>query len=129
MLPKISRFRHYKDSRDKKLYIKNVKNTIKRENIYSYFLRIKIKDISRNIEIYSDVLEFLKKHPNSIVFASIDNHEYPNFIKLVNILDGENIKVMKESEVKLPITASCGASKRRTKNRLILTALCFFLVF
>jgi len=100
LIPKVSRFRHFKDAGDKKLYLKNVKNTIKRENLSSYFIKIKIKETRQNLEIYSDVLDFLKKHNNCLVLISVDDHEYSNFIKLVNIVDGRNIEVKKESELR-----------------------------
>ena len=33
LLPKISRFRHYRDSRNRKIYLKHIKNTIKKDKI------------------------------------------------------------------------------------------------
>lgn len=99
LLPKILRFRHYRKARNKKLYLKNIKNTIKREDIMSSFLRFKIKEMSKNMEIYLDVLEFLKKHENCIIFVSVDNHEYPTFRKMVSIADGEKTIVKQESEL------------------------------
>ena len=51
-------------------------------------------------EIYSDILEFLKKHDNCIIFISIDNKQYSNFERLVKFIDGRNIKVIKESDLK-----------------------------
>jgi hypothetical protein len=99
LLPKISRFRHYKEAKNRKLYLKNINKTIKRDNIKSSFLKLKIKDMCKNMDIYSDVLEFLKKHENSIIFISVDNRQYPAFRKLVNIFDGENVVVKQESEL------------------------------
>jgi len=46
-----------------------------------------------------DVLEFLKKHENCIIFISVDNRQYPTFRKMVNIVDGKNIIVKQESEL------------------------------
>ncbi len=100
LLPKISRFRHYRDSREKKLYLKNAWKTIKRDNIKSYFLKFKIKEKSKNVEIYLDVLEFIKKHENCIIFISVDDHEYSAFRKMVNIVDGEKTIVKMESELR-----------------------------
>ena len=99
LIPKISRFRHYKDARDRRLYIKNVNKTIKREDIKSSFLKLKIKELHKNMEIYLDVLEFLKKHENCIIFISVDNRQYPAFRKMVNIVDGENVILKQESEL------------------------------
>lgn len=101
LLPKISRFRHYRSSKDRKLYLKNARKTIIRDNIKSYFIKFKIKEKSKNLEIYLDVLEFLKKHENCIIFISVDNHEYPNFRKMVNVVDGEKTVIKKESELRI----------------------------
>ena len=62
LLPKLSRFRHYRSAGNRKLYLKNIKKTLKRDNIKSYFMKLKIKEMRKNIGIYLDVLEFLKKH-------------------------------------------------------------------
>jgi len=99
LLPKIARFRHYRTAGDKKLYLKNIKKTIKRDNIKSSFLKLKIKEMHKNMEIYLDVLEFLKKHENCIIFISVDNSQYLAFRKMINIVDGENIIIKQESEL------------------------------
>lgn len=99
ILTKITRFRHYRESKNRKLYLKYIKNTIEREKIISYFNKIKIKETRNNLEIYSDVLEFLTKHENCLILISVDDHEYKNFIKLVNIVDGNKIEVKKECEL------------------------------
>ena len=99
LLPRISRFRHYRTARNKKLYLKNIKKTIKRDNIKSLFLKLKIKEMHKNMDIYLDVLEFLKKHENCIIFISIDNSQYAAFKKMVDIVDGENVVVKQESEL------------------------------
>lgn len=51
------------------------------------------------MEIYLDILEFLKKHENCIIFVSVDNSQYPAFRKMVGIVDGENIVIKQESEL------------------------------
>ena len=99
LLPKISRFRHYREAKNRKLYLKNVNKTIKRDNIKSSFLRLKIKEMHKNMEIYLDVLEFLKKHEKCIIFISVDNRQYSAFRKMVNIVDGENVIIKQESEL------------------------------
>jgi len=99
LLPKLSRFRHYKKAKDRKLYLKNINKTIQREGIESSFLRLKIKEIRKNIEVYGDIFEFLKKHENCIIFISVDNRQYLAFRKMVNVIDGENILIKQESEL------------------------------
>ena len=99
LLPKILRFRHYKDAKNRKLYLKNINKAIKRNNLQIFFLKLKIKGMHKNMEIYLDVLEFLKKHENCIIFISVDNRQYSAFRKMVNIVDGENVIVKQESEL------------------------------
>src|SRR3989344_6499689 len=99
LLPKILRFRHYKDAKNRKLYFKNANNTIKRDKPQSSFLKLKIKGMHKNMEIYLDVLEFLKKHENCIIFISIDNRQYSAFRKMISIVDGKNVIVKQESEL------------------------------
>jgi len=101
LLPKIFRFRYYRDAGDRKLYLKNVKQTFKRENLLSYFIKHKIREIRQNMEIFLDVGEFIKNHSNCLIFASIDNKQYNNFQNFVKIVDGDNIKIIKESELKV----------------------------
>ncbi len=100
LLSKISRFRHYKESKNRKIYLKHINNTVKREKICSYFMKFKIKRMHENIEICTDVLDFIKKHEHCVIFISIDDKQYRKFRKLVHIVDGEKTKIIKESELK-----------------------------
>ncbi len=100
LLPKLSRFRHYRNSKKRKLYLKKIGETIQREKIKDYFLKIKIKNKNNSLEIYSDVLEFLKKHENCLVFISVDDNQFRNFQKLVKIVNVKETKIIKESELK-----------------------------
>jgi len=100
LLLKISRFRHYREAKNRKVYLKHINDTIKREKICSYLVKFKIKKRYENIEIYTDVLEFIKKHEHCIIFISIDDKQYPKFRKLVYIVDGEKTKIVKESGLK-----------------------------
>ncbi|PIN91265.1 hypothetical protein COU57_01335 [Candidatus Pacearchaeota archaeon CG10_big_fil_rev_8_21_14_0_10_32_14] len=100
ILPKISKFRHYKGSRDRKIYLNHIKNTLKREKIRDYFERIKIMNMRNNIELFAEVLEFIKKHSNCIIFISVDDFQYRSFIKLVHIIDDTKTQVIRESQLK-----------------------------
>lgn len=99
-LPKISKFAHYKDLKYKKAYLNSIKGIIDKNKVYSYLYKIKIKKVGATPKIYSDILEFLKEHNNCLVFICVDNKQFLNFEKLVNIIDGKNIKVIKESELR-----------------------------
>ena len=101
LIPKISRFKHYKSAGNRRLYLKNVKNTIKREKIEDYFLKLKINEVRKNIEIYLDILEFLKKNTSCIIFVSVYNRQYNTFRKMVAIACGENVIIKRESELKV----------------------------
>lgn len=100
LLPKISKFRHYKGSTNRKLYIKHIKETIKRENIKSYFKKIRIKNAKDNMDIFIEVLEFIKFHDNCIIFISIDDFQYRAFRKIVRLVDGNRTEIVKESQLK-----------------------------
>lgn len=100
LLPKISRFRHYRGSKNRKVYLKHIHDTVKREKICSYFVKFKIKGLYENIEIYTDVLDFIKKHEHCVIFISVDDKQYRKFRKLVHIVNGEKTKIVKESELK-----------------------------
>ena len=99
LLPKLSKFSHFKDLKHKSAYIHSIRNVIAKYKILDFFIKHKIKEMRQNIEIYTDVLEFLKKHENCIINVSIDNHEYPNFKKLVNVVGREKTEVVRESQL------------------------------
>jgi len=100
LLPKISKFEHYKGRKNRKLYLKHINNTIKRENIRSYFEKIKIEKLINNMEIFIEILEFIKKHDNCIMFLAIDDYQFKKFRKLLFLIDRINIDIRKESELK-----------------------------
>lgn len=99
LLPIISRFRHYKEAENRKLYLKNVKKTFKRENIKSYFLKFEIKELYKNADVYANILQFIKNHENCIIFISVDNRQFKAFNKLVGFVDGKRVIVKKESQL------------------------------
>ena len=103
LLSKISRFRHYKNIRNKKIYLKNIKKTIKktikRENVPSYFLKFKIREMYQNMDIYSDVLEFINEHCNCLILVSVDNRQYDSFNRIVGFIKRKGVIIKKESEL------------------------------
>ncbi|MEK6893058.1 MAG: hypothetical protein AABX07_02550 [Nanoarchaeota archaeon] len=100
LLQKIKRFRHYKGSRDRKIYLSHIKNTIKRDRIRTYFEKIKIMSSKDNIGLFAEVLEFIKKHDNCIIFISVDDFQYKAFMKLVHVVNNKT-EVVKESQLKI----------------------------
>lgn len=99
-LLKVSRFRHYRGTMRRKLYLKKVKNTFKKKNLLGCFLKKKVRNVLETPEIFTDIVEFLKKNCESSIFISIDNRQYKNFEKFVKIIDGRKVRVVKESELK-----------------------------
>lgn len=99
LIPKISKFAHYNELKHKSQYIHSIKKIIEKNKILDFITKHKIREMRQNLDIYSDVLNFIKKYDNCIIFVSIDNHEFSNFKKLVNIADGESIVIKQESEM------------------------------
>ena len=100
LLPKISKFKHYRNIKYKSQYLKSINKKIKDNKIIDLFFKIKIKEIRQNIEIFTDITYFLKNHNNCIIFVSIDNNQYVNFCKLVKLINNKKIKIVKESDLK-----------------------------
>ncbi len=99
-LPKISKFAHYRELKYKKAYLNSIKKLVDKNNICNSLCKFKIRKTELTPEIYSDILEFIKYNENCLIFICVDNKQFLNFKKLVNIIDGKNIKVIKESELK-----------------------------
>lgn len=100
LLSKISKFAHYKELKHKSAYIHSIKKVIEKNKVLSYTLKNKIRKVTETPEMYSDILEFLKKHSKQLIFISIDNKQYSNFERLVEVIDWKNIKIVKESDLK-----------------------------
>ena len=101
LFPKISKFAHYKEIKHKSAYLHSINKRIVKDKIKSYLLKLKIKDVyNGTTEIYADLVEFIKKNDNCLVFISVDDKQYSNFERLVRGIDGKNNKVVKESKLK-----------------------------
>lgn len=100
LLPKISRFEHYKGHRNKKIYIKHISNTIKREKIKDFFERIRIAGVEKNLNLFTEVLEFIKRHDNCIIFLCVDDYQFKKLRRLIHLVDGGNTDIRKESQLK-----------------------------
>jgi len=99
-LSKISRFRHYRESKKRKIYLKKAKKTFNRNELLGCFIKTKVRNVLETPEVFIDIAKFLKDKKGSQIFISVDDRQYKNFNKFVEIIDGENIKVVKESELK-----------------------------
>ncbi|MBS3077527.1 hypothetical protein J4233_04620 [Candidatus Pacearchaeota archaeon] len=100
ILPKISKFAHYKKLRHKSLYIHSIKKVVDKMELIKYFVKFKIKTLRDTPEIYADLVEFIRKNDNCIIFISVDDRQFSNFERLVRNIDGKNNKIVKESQLK-----------------------------
>jgi len=100
LLPKLSKFKHYRGLKGRKNYLKHVKNTIKQHKIRSYFEKTKVMGLKENIELFAEVLKFVKNKKNCSFFISVDDYQYRNFRKLADVLDGSSNQIVKESKLK-----------------------------
>lgn len=101
ILPKIVKFRHYKEERHKKIYLYKIKREIKNSNLTSLLLKQKIKHLKDNLILFAEIIEFIKKYDNCLIFISVDNNQFNAFIRLLNLISHkEHITVVKESDLK-----------------------------
>lgn len=100
LLPKITKFVHYHDLRKKSQYIHSIKKVISKYELVKSFLKLKIKKLQATPEIYADLAEFLKKSHNCGIFISIDDKQYSNFERFIEIVDGKDNRIIKESQLK-----------------------------
>lgn len=95
----ITKIKHYKNVKHKKLYLKSIRKIIYSKELISKIYKLKIQHMRHNLELFTEILEFLKSHHNSIIFASIDDNQYISFERLLHIIY-KNITLRRESELK-----------------------------
>jgi hypothetical protein len=99
LIVKIKKLKHYRGVKHKREYLKSIKKVFEREKITGSIFRYKARQTKHNLEIYTDVADFLAGHDSCIVFISVDNNQYTNFMRLVKII-GVNATIVKESDLK-----------------------------
>jgi hypothetical protein len=99
LIPRISKLKHYKTLKHKSEYLNSMKKLFKRNNIGSYLVKAKILNMRENIILFSEVLDFIKKHSSCIIFISVDDFQFRSFKKLIGVLDENNTEVVKESKL------------------------------
>ena len=100
ILPRVVRIDHYKKTKHKKEYINSIKKLFEKERINHYILKTRILNKKNNIDLFSEIFEFIKVHNNCIIFISIDDFQFRTFKKLVKIVNDNKTKVVKESQLK-----------------------------
>ena len=93
-----TKFSHYKNVRHKSSYLHSIKKVIEKTGLTKYFVKCKIKNLRETLEVYADVVDFIRKSDNCIVFISVDDRQFSNFERLVGALRG--CVVVRESRLK-----------------------------
>jgi len=100
LLLKISKLKHYKNLKYKREYLNSMKKLFVRNKIESYLLKHKIRKMRDNLEVYTDIIDLIKKEKDKIIFISVDDKQYKRFKKLIKNLDVTNVKIEKEGKLK-----------------------------
>ncbi len=101
ILPKIAKFRHYKEERHKRIYLLKIRREIKNLNLTSLILKQKIKHIKDNLLVFAEIIEFVRIHDNCLIFMSVDNNQFNAFVRLLDIIPHKhNVALVKESDLK-----------------------------
>ena len=100
LLPKITKFAHYNTLKYKPSYLRAIRKIIKKHKVFDYFCKLKIRQLRDTPEIYADLAEFLKSTRNCCIFISIDDKQYSNFERFIQVVDGDDNMVVKESALK-----------------------------
>jgi hypothetical protein len=101
LLPRISKLHHYKDIKYKKAYIQSIKKVFEKNKIDDYLFKFKSKELKDNLSIFVDIIDFVKKYDNCIIFISVDNNQFIAFTKLLDMIPHkEHIIIVKESSLR-----------------------------
>lgn len=101
ILPKIVKFRHYKEERHKRIYLLKIRREVKSSNLTSFLLKQKIRRIKDNIMLFTEVIEFVKKSDNCLIFMSVDNNQFNAFIRLLDMIPHkDHVAVVKEGDLR-----------------------------
>ena len=78
-----------------------MKTRFRREGIIGLLLKWKIRKVRLNLDIFTDIIEFVKKNDYCAIFMSVDNNQYYAFTKLLEILPHQrHLIILKESKLK-----------------------------
>ncbi len=99
ILSKITKLGHYKGIKHKKEYLKAIKARFEKEKITDLLFGWKIRDMRLNLEVFTDTIRFISENSNCILFLCIDNKQYNAFMRLIEIVPHERLKVLRESEL------------------------------
>ncbi len=95
-----SKLKRAKETLKEILLILGKTKIIYTNEIREHLFKLKIKKVADSPEIYADIAVFLKNHDNCIVFISVDDKQYSNFERFVEVINGKTTKKVKESKLK-----------------------------
>jgi hypothetical protein len=101
LLQKTSQFRHFKELRNKDIYLLKIKRIIYNNQILPLINKIRILSVRDSLSIFTYIIEFINKNEAKILLITLDDKEYTAFIRIFSkCINKENITIMKESELK-----------------------------
>jgi hypothetical protein len=101
ILEKLEKFQHYSHVKHKNLYLAHRKKSINLIIAEGLLLKYSIKKVRDSITFFLEVLEFVDSNGRCIIFASIDDHHFIAFVRLIdNTRHKPHLTVVKESELK-----------------------------
>jgi hypothetical protein len=100
LLPRISKLHHYKDIKYKKAYIQSIKKVFEKNKIDDCLFKFKSKELKDNLSVFVDIIDFVKKYDNCMIFISVDNNQLIPFTKLLDMIPHkDHITIFKESDL------------------------------
>ena len=101
LLPKIVKLNHYATVKHKNKYIIAIKKRFEKEKLENYLFKHKIIELRQSIELFIEIIEFIRKHKDSALFISIDDTYYNYFISLLELIEENfHLLIIKESKLK-----------------------------
>ena len=101
ILPRISKFKHYKELNNKLAYLHSIKKVINSNKLVELIYEVKILPLRKSIELFSRILSFLHQNSGKRIFMSIDNNQFKSFSMVVKeFINNKNLKIVKEGELR-----------------------------
>ncbi len=99
ILPKIVRFRHYKEVKHKTEYLRSIRRLIERSNLYSNLVLIKVIELRKRTELFNEIKNFIGTNYNRSIFLSLDNQQQGSFERFFHQINFSGVKVVLEGDL------------------------------
>lgn len=101
LLKRVVQFKHFKELRNKQLYLKKIKRIFERQKIESLIFKKRIVSIRDNLILFRDIVIFIKKNSDYELFISIDDRQYSSFVRLFSdLFNLNNLFFVRENELR-----------------------------